>query len=343
MLSDKILEELVRDTPMSEHLVKEAWPDLSTESRLQIIQTSADLHHGYLPTWLSVLAINDGAPIVRYWAARVTHFKKPAPEGGTLPIFLSAATDEEKQLYATAAADPSELVRLCADRGETLNYRTLNTATQFQRLAFLRGLSTTPGIGAFFEWLNMAIDAGVPDRELGECVQEYLALPRVQKDLTRDPDDFEEGMDAYSAGKDIEPAWRAVKKAGEIVQGQLAYVLPTRMGLWTIKADELAQMPEKVLTVLTWRSDGSREIAAVIALMHEHPERFPEDAIKSLNRASGNLTGNDLINTRARHALDRSQATIDAVIRLDEKVTALSEQIQTTQTEAPNRKRGFFS
>ncbi len=66
MLSDKVLEELIRNTPMSEHLIKEAWPDLSTEGRLQIIQATVDAHLHTLPTWLSVLAMNDKAPIVRY-------------------------------------------------------------------------------------------------------------------------------------------------------------------------------------------------------------------------------------------------------------------------------------
>jgi hypothetical protein len=345
MLSDKILEELVRNTPMSEYLIKETWPDLSTESRLQIIQASADLHHGFLPTWLSVLALNDSAPIVRYWAARLTYFKKPAPESSDdgeqkMFAFLSVSTDEEKQLYATATADPSELVRLCADGGETLSYQTLSTVTQFRRLAFLRGLSR-PYLGSFFEWLDAAIDAGVPDRELGECAQEFLALPHVQEELTRNPDDFQDGMDAYSAGKDIETAWQVVKKAGVILQRRLVYVLPTRMGLTKIKADELAQMPEEVLTAFPWRSDGSEEIAAVLALMHEHPERFPEGAVKSLNRADGMLPGSDLSNARARYAVDRSQATLDTLIRLDEKVNALSEQIQTMQAEA-NRERGLF-
>lgn len=38
MLSEAVLEQLLRNTPMRQYLVREAWPDLSTESRLQIIQ-----------------------------------------------------------------------------------------------------------------------------------------------------------------------------------------------------------------------------------------------------------------------------------------------------------------
>ena len=36
MLSEIVLEELLRDTAMREYLVRKAWPSLSTESRLQI-------------------------------------------------------------------------------------------------------------------------------------------------------------------------------------------------------------------------------------------------------------------------------------------------------------------
>lgn len=348
MLSEKIVEELARNTPLSERLITEAWPDLSTESRLQIIQASVDAHLGSAPIWLSILAVKDEAPIVRWWAARLTLFKRPPPadggEGAQDPFaFLFANTDDERQLVARAKADPSDLVQVCADMGDTLSYGTLSTSTQFRRLAFLRGL-TMRDLGSFVQWLDMAVDADVPDQELGECAEEFFALPRVQRDLKRDPDDFRDGMDAYHAGKGIETGWRVVKKAGPILQRNLMYVMPTRMGLGRITPDELAQMPEAVLSAFPYRSDQSKEIAAVIALMREHPERFPEEAIRSLERADeyGSVSAAQMAQARAKDAVDRSQAILDTLIELHEKVAELGEQIQRLQVEAASRKRGFF-
>jgi len=353
MLSYEILEELVRATPMSEYLIKEAWPNLSTESRLQIIQTILR-KHGQLDMsgWLSVLALNDEAPIVRYWAARSTIFCDP--ERNDQGFFVHKLTEEDKQLYAMATIDSSELVRLCADKA--ISFETLSTATQFQRLVFLRGPEDCY-LGLFFEWLDAAIDAGVPDGELSDCAREFLARPDVQEELT-DKRDFVDGMADYLAGQDIKTAWRVAKKAGVRLQQHLAYVLPTRMGILTkIEPDELAQMPEGVLIALLsrWRwpgwSSDSQEIDALIALMHEHPKRFPKSVIKELNREDGmrihrDLTTNEQMNARARQDVNRAQATLDTLIRLDEKVTALGdekltdlkEQIQTTQAQAANHK-----
>ncbi|WP_416047325.1 hypothetical protein [Cupriavidus basilensis] len=187
MLSESVLEELLRETPMREHLVREAWPDLSTESRLQISQAFDVGWMAGVPDWLSLLALNDTAVIVRYWAARLTHFQPPRPEGVDDVLGpLSERTEEQKQLYEMARTDSSELVRLCADCGETLTYQTLATVSQLQRLAFLRTLSM-PHLGVFFQWLDTAVRAGVPDLELRECLREFVSLPAVREDLEPTP------------------------------------------------------------------------------------------------------------------------------------------------------------
>jgi hypothetical protein len=175
---------------MREHLVREAWPSLSTESRLQIIEAMNTQPIGGYP-----------APIVRSWVSRLSYIKMPARDGagGTFG-FLYASTDEELRLYRQAKGDSCELVRVCAERGETLWYRTLADEPQFRRLAFLRSMSS-PEIADFFEWLDRAIDATVPDVELTDCAKEFLGLPEVRRKLERNPDDFPDGGDAYTAGK----------------------------------------------------------------------------------------------------------------------------------------------
>ncbi|MHA6848134.1 hypothetical protein [Ralstonia syzygii] len=340
MLSESVLEELLRDAPMREHLVREAWPDLSTETRLQIIQAFGVSWMAGVPDWLAVLALNDTAVIVRYWAARLTYFQPPRPQGfddvfGPRP----ERTEEQKQLYEKVRADSSELVRLCADCGETLSYETLTTASQFQRLAFLRALSM-PHLGEFFQWLDTAVRAGVPDLELRECLREVVSLPAVRVDLERDPDAyFDDALMAVDARASIKTGWDVARIAGPALQRQLAYLLPTRLGLTAITADELATMPEEVLAALPGRIDDSEEVAGLVALVREHPERFPERVVKSVNRADDNpvLSADKRALLTARQALDRSRATLEAVIQLREKVTVLGDQVQQM-----TRKRGFF-
>ncbi|UVE65224.1 hypothetical protein L2Y90_15515 [Burkholderia pyrrocinia] len=345
MLSENVLEELLRATPMREHLVREAWPSLTTESRLQIIQAIANQMFGAIPDWLAMLAIEDHAPIVRYWAARSAYIKKPAAENTSDAFeFLRASTDAERKLYEKAKGDSSELVRICSERGETLSYRDLADEPQYRRLAFLRSLST-PDVRSFFEWLDRAIDDGVPDAELTECATEFLALPEVRRTLERNPDDFPDGGDAYTAGKAIRAGWDLIKRAGPALRRQLAFVLPTRMGLTTIGVDELASMPPEVVAALPWRTDGFREIGELVTIMRAHPERFADEVVKSLASADNVYlpSGDELADARARNAVDLSRATLDTLIRLKEKVTALSSQLELMQQELSSRKGGFFS
>src|SRR5690349_1329724 len=108
---------------MREYLVREAWPDLSTESRLQVIQAMSVEPLAGIPEWLSALALDDTAPIVRYWAASRTYFKRPPPAGSPAVLGpLYDRTPSQVDLCERARNDSAELVRLCADCGETLSF-----------------------------------------------------------------------------------------------------------------------------------------------------------------------------------------------------------------------------
>lgn len=347
MLSEKVLEELVRRTALSEHLVTAAWPDLSTESRLQVMQAVTEANMDSCPAWLSQLALVDGAEIVRYFGARYTSFSTPedlkrANEGGL--FFGHKPTPEDIELYERTSRDASELVRAGLNEGNQFNFKTLTKTPQMHRLLFIRSL-TLPTLEPFMEWLSEAIDAGVPDAELGECTQEFMALPRIKRELARDRMDFSDGWDAYSAGKGVELAWQVVKKAGPVVQNYLVYELPTSMGLHTCSVEELASMPERVLSSFPYRSDESKEIAAVVRLIRDHPERFPKEVVESLSRADeygGGISAEARAKARAQAAVDRSEVMLDAVMSLKDQLTSLAERVGELQ-EAASRKRGFFS
>ncbi|WP_087645146.1 hypothetical protein [Caballeronia choica] len=133
------------------------------------------------------------------------------------------------------------------------------------------------------------------------------AARRSPAKLGHNPLDFDDGLDAHYAGKSIKAGWDVARSAGPALQGQLASVLPTRMGLTTITADEPATMPETVLAALPWRAHEWEEVARLVAMMHEHSERFPDEAIKAADRADSmpSRSGDDMRNARAKQAIDR--------------------------------------
>ncbi|MBU9681934.1 hypothetical protein KTF56_03520 [Burkholderia gladioli] len=138
--------------------------------------------------------------------------------------------------------------------------------------------------------------------------------------------------------------WNIARTAGPALQRQLAFTLPTRMGLTTMNPDALATMPERVLAALSWRTDGSPEIAALISLIRTNPQRSPEEAVRSVDRTEGVTAPTDEERriTRDRQALDRPRATLEAVIRVGEKVDGLADQFKQIRQEQLGRKRGFF-
>lgn len=82
MLSETVLEQLARPAPMQQTLVETAWPSLTAESKLQLIQSIQGTGPSpSTPGWLVDLALADPAPIVRVWAARFAYFRTPMPPG----------------------------------------------------------------------------------------------------------------------------------------------------------------------------------------------------------------------------------------------------------------------
>jgi hypothetical protein len=346
LLSEKVLEELVRQTGLCEYLVSAAWPNLATESRLQVVLAVCDANTGSAPAWLTALGLADPAPMVRYLVARQSHFSTPEDlqRAESSEVFFGAKpTPDDVALYEKACADESVLVRVSVNKSNLFNYRALNDASQLERLLFIRGL-TLPTLGPFVDWLDEAVDAAVPDEDLADCVKEFFSLPAMKREMARDKLDFQDGWDAYTAGEGISKGWSVVKKAGPLVQRRLVFVLPTSLGLHTCKVEELAAMPDIVLSSFVYRTDDSKEIAGVIKLMRDHPERFPKqalDALKASDEYGGRVSSEDLAKHRAQVAVDRSEVMLEAVLQLREQLAAMDEKVNELQ-QAASRKRGLF-
>ena len=110
-------------------------------------------------------------------------------------------------------------------------------------------------------------------------------------------------------------------------------------------ADELAAMPERVLSALLYRRGDGATFFELAELIRKQPERFPADVVKSLKRDDEDYFSMPDAEARAeygiRHALDRQAATIEAVVGVRREIARLRERLDEVY-EAATRKRGFF-
>jgi hypothetical protein len=349
MLSDAVLADITRPGPTQAMIVAAAWPSLAVESRLQVI--AAVQGNGVsrsTPDWLLDLAMQDAAAIVRYWAARGAYFREEGSvdfsEKSDDGFFKRKPAPPEDTARALAARnDPSELVRLSVDRLGILGGDELTSMPQQQRLIAIRN-QAHPSFSSFVDWLCKAVEEQVPDEDLATCSAEFFAHPEVVEQLKED--DFEDGMTAHLEGKAVTNGWALLKgKAGPRLTAQLVWILPVKRGLGSVKAEELASMPERVLSSLLHRRGDEATFLELAELIRKHPERFPPDVVKSLRRDDEDYFTMPDAEVRAeyglRNAVDRQAATIEAVIGIRREVGRLRERVDEVY-EAATRKRGFF-
>ena len=333
MLSEQVLEELVRSTPLQQAMVETAWPSLNTESRLQVIHANQGHVDDSTPTWLMELCIADPAPIVRYWAARRYSFPASAERESTGPFasFLTPAPENEKLLRVKAKGDTSVLVRACASEDPWETNASVN------RLVFARNKGTAHLITG----LSKAFDAGLSDKDLAETLREVLQKPEVQTDL-KFKGMYSEGDTAYYEGQIVKDGWALVRKAGPKSQWLLAGVLPTYRGLARITPAELATLPGQALIALAWRRDKSKEISEALDFVLDNPEKYDEKVIRGINNGFEAWSGYQDGPARGNKSVDRGQETLDQVLALQVQVQELVEQLAALRQMA-SAKKGWFS
>lgn len=350
MLSDAVLADIARPSPTQPMIVSAAWPSLNVESRLQVIAAvQGSGVNRSTPDWLLDLALQDGAAIVRYWAARYAYFREEGPfdlneKSGEETFKRTPASAEDIARVRAARDDSSELVRLCVDRPGFFGDDELTTMPQQQRLIAIRNHDHL-SLSSFINWLCKAVEEQIPDDDLAACSAEFFARPEVVEQLGED--DFADGMTAHLEGKAVTDGWALLKgKAGPRLTAQLVWILPVKRGLGSVKAEELASMPERVLSVLLHRRGDDATFLELAELMREQPERFPPNVVKSLKRDDEDyFTMPDAeaqTEYRLRNAVDRQAATVEAVIEIRREVGRLRERVDEVY-EAATRKRGLFS
>lgn len=341
MLSERVLDELVRQSELSEVLSKALWPDLSIESKLQLISA---LHAGFspiTPDWLVDLALEDSSPVVQYFSLRHANLRSrrdgiPEEFSGLLEV-----SDEDAARYAKAYSIHHPLVEAAvanfsfsSDREKFLH------ASQMERLAWARNNGQV-SFGSFMELLEDVIE-DVDDRELAAVAYEYFLRPDTQRELQRGRLGFPDGESAYFAGQGLLQGWKLVRSAGPALINVLVASLPTSLGLGTIEASELATMPERVLCLLAYDNRDRQEVNDLHQMMRENPDRFPQKAVKELEGVAEyrRIESDELRRERWLESPLIERTTLEAILALQQQLTSIAGQIQDLRESPP--KRGFF-
>lgn len=341
MLSEDILDELARSSPLQEALVSLAWPSLSTESRLQLVQAIQSGPAPSTPDWLLDLALQDVAPIVRFWAARHAYLPESLPDNPLIPSIAPA--EEDVARWAAVRADPEPLISACATC-ETFFWppEKLIAQPQSSRLLTIRRM-TSPDFSAFVDWIEMALSADVADEELQQCIHEFFTLPGLKEALEL-PEAEQEPYGAYSRERALEKAWELTKLAGPRTQRTLAFALPLQVGRHgRVKTDLLVSLPGPVVEALLFRTGGNdmEFLCEVREKISANLETFPPEVHKALSREAETLV---LVNHERlrRHDLMGSptigKATLKELFDVTDRLAKIEEAIAEFQREVRGKK-----
>ncbi|NKE68506.1 hypothetical protein RAMLITH_22050 [Ramlibacter sp. RBP-2] len=341
MLSERVLDELVRRSALSEELCKALWPDLLVESKLQLLAAlQADLSPS-TPDWLVDLALEDKSPVVQYFALRHAYLRTKRTDIAESVRSFFVVSDEDVARHARAHAVEHPLVRAAvADFSSIGSKEYLRRFSQLERLVAVRNEGMF-SLGSLVEFLEEAVDK-MDDRELAAVAHEYFLRPDAKRELQRGRLDYADGESAYYAGDGMKKGWQVVRKAGPVLANVLVSNLPTSLGLATIEAKELATMPERVLELLVHDSLERKEVADLHRMMRDEPSHVPPKVIEALERASdfGRYDPEEIQRERRLASPLSERVTLEVVLELQKQVAALSAQLQEMRDNPP--KRGFF-
>lgn len=341
MLSERVLDELVRRSALSEELSKALWPDLSVASKLQLLTAYQAEFSPSTPAWLTDLALEDNSPVVQYFALRHAYLRTRRDDVADAVKQFFTATDEEVARHAKAHAIRRPLVMAAvADFSSISAKECLRQMTQLEQLAALRNDSLF-SLSTLMGFLDEAVDKR-DDRELAAVAHEYFLRPDTKRELQRGRFDFPDGESAYYAGEGIQKGWAVARKAGPVLANVLVSNLPTSHGMTTIEAQELATLPERVLEVLVHDNLERKEVGELMKMMREEPGRFPPKVIESLDRASefARYEPEEIQRERRLMSPLAERSILEVVLELQQQVAKLAQQFQEMRDNPP--KRGFF-
>jgi hypothetical protein len=341
MLSERVLEELIRHGDLSQALSTALWPDLSVESKLQLLTAHQTGYSPSTPDYLVDLGLDDESPVVQYFALRHTYLRSTRTDVAENVKSFFVASPEDAARHAKAHSIEHPLVKAAAAPFRAFSAKeSLEAMPHLERLVAVRNESQL-SLGGLMEFLLDALGK-IEDGELAALAYEYFQRPDVQAELKRDKFDCYDGEAAYFAGEGGRLGWEVVRKSSRMLANVLVPHLPTSLGVGTVEAKDLATMPEHVLELLAYDNRDRKEVRELHQMMREQPNNFPEKAIKALDQSS-EYPPNDAAVRQRQQRLESplaERSTLEVVVELQQQVANLAEQLQEMRAQTP--KSGFF-
>jgi hypothetical protein len=330
MLSDSVFKQLTKSSPLQQRLVAAAWPNLTTESKLAIIDAaSGQTKLRATPYFLVDLAQNDSAEIIRYWATVSAYFERP-PDNEIARLVLKDRVIDPAQTQRTARldSDPSELVRAGGvSTGIVSTGKSLIKQPQLSRLVQIRK-ATSPSTDSFADFVEAAIAAKVPDREICECIDEYFAREDVFSELQElHPDGYGE----YSKGKGWEHLWTISATAAL----PIGYLIATRGAVagrfWKLKREMIQALPADLLVHCLYRDEEVFE--EIRKIVREDSDKFDPKVVKQVKgfdevRAEYGIRSDEDREEARLLSLPPTEAIFQATRSIDDRIKQLVENLE---------------
>lgn len=340
MLSDSIFKQLTKSSPLQKCLVEAAWPNLSTESKLAIIDAVSTPLRA-TPHFLVDLAQADSAEIIRYWATVSAYFERP-PDNDLAKRVFANRTVAPEQIRRTERldSDQSDLVRAAgAPTGMVAVGTSLIEQPQLTRLVQIRKASH-PSTDSFADFVEAGIKAQIPVHEIRECIEEYFAREDVFSELQELHVD---GFGEFSKTKGWEHLWSIAATAPLPIGYRIATQGAVTAKYWNLKFEVVEGLPSALLAQCIYRDEEIFE--KLRDAVRNSPAKFDPDVVKKVEsfdkmRAEfGIPSDEDREKARLEHLPSRTEAIFKVVVSIDNGVKHLTENLQQpNETIDQNRK-----
>lgn len=326
MLSDPVLVELVRESPLQKELLTAAWPSLTVESKLGVISVVAQSQRGSTPDFLLDLAQKDPSEIVRYWATRRKLFNRRSAEDCPARFEHLLPTPEDRARVERLDADPSALVR-AAGRGHSdwiSGLSGLVDRPQLERIVRLRNLDS-PDTDGFAGFVERALNAGVPAREIGECMLEYFAREDVFDEMNELHVD---GFGELSKEMGWEKLWGLAASAPTPISYVIAHYAALSGKFWEIDQALLHALPDKFKAVVIGRIWES-PVLEFVKTIRANPEKFSKEVVDAAQQ-HGQIIAEYGIPDESRHKARESRRKT-RLESMPNRTAAIFESVQIVQ------------
>jgi len=261
MLNKFLLNQFTQASPASRVMCRRAWPSISSESKLQIIESYQST--GDLPFWLLELALGDKAEIVRIWCMKTADIEVNGLVDKDLYIQIYGEKEykEKLEIYTKTQNDSSDLVRDHVGRNYFNTFIDFTTISQDSRLIRIRhmlGFSHHMFIKLFDE-----IYQKLSKEDLIECLDEIIENLDKYWSLQIDIETLEEG-------------WKLASTVNENVASRLVKILPIQANNKWIKAELMLELPPlaKFWVLKTNEKIYTQEIIRFIKVIIENRESY---------------------------------------------------------------------